>query len=97
MSSASAPPPPHALLSLRSPSAQFFLVLQSIARVVGYSRIAGGKSTIKIVEQARQDEPPVLEFGAIHILREMDTRVRIERSGQIALEIHCSVRCLTAA
>jgi hypothetical protein len=74
-----APPPPHALLSLRSPSTHFMLVLQSLAHSIAYSRLGAGKSRIKIVEQARKEDDPLLVFGTMNVLREMDLRVSHEK------------------
>lgn len=58
------PVPPSSLASSGG-ARSFLLVFQSMAHALAYKRLGGGKSTMKIVEQARKGDDPVLVYGMI--------------------------------
>lgn len=56
------PVPPSSLASSGG-ARSFLLVFQSLAHALAYKRLGVGKATMKIVEQARKGDDPVLVYG----------------------------------
>jgi hypothetical protein len=73
------PVPPSSLASSGG-ARSFLLVFQSLAHALAYKRLGVGKATMKIVEQARKGDDPVLVYGpAAHHLHRTCTHASTQR------------------